>query len=104
MHVAKQNQNRKFETCAGIDECLDTKSVLDMEANQQVDGGSPRSTASQDVGGLSPASSGNLDDVEEQKPPLHIRTQSLVRLEIAPISSQTLACIQSKCCRLETSC
>jgi len=46
----------------------------------EIDGGSPRSTASQDVGGLSPASSANLDEEEDpaQPPRLRNRTVSLV--------------------------
>ena len=53
----------------------------DLASEGLVDGGSPRSTASQDVGGLSPASSGELN--EEAKldlSQLRHRTKSLVSL------------------------
>lgn len=53
--------------------------VPPLNEEETVDGGSPRSTASQDVGGLSPSSSGNLDDIEEPHHQMHARTRSLVR-------------------------
>lgn len=72
--------NRRSKACksdAGVEDNLHI-GVPPLNEEEHIDGGSPRSTASQDVGGLSPSSSGNLDDAEEQHPQLHARTRSLV--------------------------
>lgn len=70
----------RSETCmsSGAEEHWSPEAIA-PEAGDHVDGGSPRSTASQDVGGLSPASSGNLDTEADEHRQHFSRTQSLVR-------------------------